>query len=256
MTLVEPLLRRSTFLSEAVAELGLERVEVVRARAEELHGQARVLGGHVPRGRPAGPAAGLVHAAGPSGRCTGRDEGCVRRGRGGSVRARAAAARRRRRRGADLRRRADRSTDDRDSSGSHPSVATRLGHCGTRASRHAAAWTLTATEGTGVTDSGTSQAVPSAPGVVAGLGWPTTRERRPRPTTTRSTGSDGLRHTVTHRIHSPVHRAFPPRTPIPTRTPARTPLPPRFHVKHDRRLFHVKQHPPTHPTRSWWRTPP
>lgn len=38
--LVEPLLRRTTFLTEAVAALGLEdRVEVVRARAEELHGQ-------------------------------------------------------------------------------------------------------------------------------------------------------------------------------------------------------------------------
>lgn len=38
--LVEPLLRRTTFLAEAVAALGLEdRVEVVRARAEELHGQ-------------------------------------------------------------------------------------------------------------------------------------------------------------------------------------------------------------------------
>lgn len=39
LTLVEPLLRRVTFLEEAVAELSLENVEVVRARAEELHGQ-------------------------------------------------------------------------------------------------------------------------------------------------------------------------------------------------------------------------
>lgn len=38
LTLVEPLLRRVTFLEEAVAELGLANVEVVRARAEELHG--------------------------------------------------------------------------------------------------------------------------------------------------------------------------------------------------------------------------
>ena len=38
VTLVEPLLRRSTFLEEAVAALGLD-VEVVRARAEELHGE-------------------------------------------------------------------------------------------------------------------------------------------------------------------------------------------------------------------------
>lgn len=36
--LVEPLLRRTTFLSEAVTALGLTNVEVVRARAEELHG--------------------------------------------------------------------------------------------------------------------------------------------------------------------------------------------------------------------------
>ena len=38
VTLVEPLLRRTTFLEEAVAHLGLGNVEVVRARAEELHG--------------------------------------------------------------------------------------------------------------------------------------------------------------------------------------------------------------------------
>lgn len=39
VTLVEPLLRRTTFLEEAVAALGLGNVEVVRARAEELHGR-------------------------------------------------------------------------------------------------------------------------------------------------------------------------------------------------------------------------
>jgi 16S rRNA (guanine527-N7)-methyltransferase len=38
LTLVEPLLRRTTFLEEAVDELGLTNVEVVRARAEGLHG--------------------------------------------------------------------------------------------------------------------------------------------------------------------------------------------------------------------------
>lgn len=37
VTLVEPLLRRATFLAEAVDALGLDRVHVVRARAEELH---------------------------------------------------------------------------------------------------------------------------------------------------------------------------------------------------------------------------
>ena len=38
MTLVEPLLRRTTFLEEVVDELGLEHVDVVRGRAEDLHG--------------------------------------------------------------------------------------------------------------------------------------------------------------------------------------------------------------------------
>lgn len=38
VTLVEPLLRRTTFLEEAVDALGLGNVDVVRARAEELHG--------------------------------------------------------------------------------------------------------------------------------------------------------------------------------------------------------------------------
>lgn len=38
VTLVEPLQRRSEFLAEVVDALSLDRVEVVRARAEELHG--------------------------------------------------------------------------------------------------------------------------------------------------------------------------------------------------------------------------
>jgi 16S rRNA (guanine527-N7)-methyltransferase len=41
VTLVEPLLRRTTFLEEAVAALGLDTVEVVRGRADALHGQRR-----------------------------------------------------------------------------------------------------------------------------------------------------------------------------------------------------------------------
>jgi 16S rRNA (guanine527-N7)-methyltransferase len=39
LTLVEPLLRRTTFLAEVVEQLALDNVEVRRARAEELHGQ-------------------------------------------------------------------------------------------------------------------------------------------------------------------------------------------------------------------------
>jgi len=37
VTLVEPLLRRTTYLAEVVSELGLDNVEVYRGRAEELH---------------------------------------------------------------------------------------------------------------------------------------------------------------------------------------------------------------------------
>jgi len=39
LTLVEPLLRRTTFLEEVVAELGLDNVTVVRGRADSLHGR-------------------------------------------------------------------------------------------------------------------------------------------------------------------------------------------------------------------------
>src|SRR6478735_6249465 len=39
VTLVEPLLRRTTFLAEAVEQLALPNVEVVRDRAEALHGR-------------------------------------------------------------------------------------------------------------------------------------------------------------------------------------------------------------------------
>ncbi|WP_323792044.1 16S rRNA (guanine(527)-N(7))-methyltransferase RsmG [Nocardioides sp.] len=40
ITLVEPLLRRTTFLEEVVAELGLDRVSVVRSRADALQGKS------------------------------------------------------------------------------------------------------------------------------------------------------------------------------------------------------------------------
>jgi 16S rRNA (guanine527-N7)-methyltransferase len=42
VVLVEPLLRRATFLNEVVAELGLPHVSVRRARAEELIGKVQV----------------------------------------------------------------------------------------------------------------------------------------------------------------------------------------------------------------------
>lgn len=40
ITLVEPLLRRTTFLEEAVGQLGLANIRVHRGRAEDLHGVA------------------------------------------------------------------------------------------------------------------------------------------------------------------------------------------------------------------------
>lgn len=39
MTLIEPLLRRTTFLAEVVEQLALDNVEVVRGRADVLHGK-------------------------------------------------------------------------------------------------------------------------------------------------------------------------------------------------------------------------
>lgn len=39
LTLIEPLLRRTTFLEEVATDLDLDRVEVVRGRADALHGQ-------------------------------------------------------------------------------------------------------------------------------------------------------------------------------------------------------------------------
>ena len=41
VTLVEPLLRRTTFLDEVIEALGLVNAEVVRGRAETLHGRRR-----------------------------------------------------------------------------------------------------------------------------------------------------------------------------------------------------------------------
>ena len=68
VVLVEPLLRRATFLTEAVESLGLRNVLVRRSRAEELHGTlladvvtARAV---APVDRLAGWALPLLHPAG------------------------------------------------------------------------------------------------------------------------------------------------------------------------------------------------
>jgi 16S rRNA (guanine527-N7)-methyltransferase len=68
VTLLEPLARRVDFLTEAIAELGLSNVEVVRARAEDLAGQmsadvvtARAV---APLDKLAGLALGLLRPGG------------------------------------------------------------------------------------------------------------------------------------------------------------------------------------------------
>ena len=64
VTLIEPLLRRTTFLEEVVADLGLgEQVTVVRGRADEVPGQRHVRRGDLARRRGARQAAALVVAA-------------------------------------------------------------------------------------------------------------------------------------------------------------------------------------------------
>jgi 16S rRNA (guanine527-N7)-methyltransferase len=45
VTLVEPLLRRTTFLDLAVSRMGLSNVSVHRGRAEEMHGEPKWAGG-------------------------------------------------------------------------------------------------------------------------------------------------------------------------------------------------------------------
>ncbi|MFN8189767.1 MAG: 16S rRNA (guanine(527)-N(7))-methyltransferase RsmG [Nocardioidaceae bacterium] len=62
VTLVEPLLRRTTFLEEVAERLGLETVEVVRGRAEVLHGRRTA---DVVTARAVAPLARLVDWAMP-----------------------------------------------------------------------------------------------------------------------------------------------------------------------------------------------
>ena len=83
VVLIEPLLRRSTFLSEAVAELGLgDRVTVWRGRAEDAAEPAGLPAGrrgHRARGGPPGPTHRLDGPAAGRGRTTGGTQGQQRR---------------------------------------------------------------------------------------------------------------------------------------------------------------------------------
>lgn len=60
VALVEPLLRRTTFLTEVVAELGLENVNVVRGRAEEKAVRKQVGGADVVTSRAVAPLGKLM----------------------------------------------------------------------------------------------------------------------------------------------------------------------------------------------------
>ncbi len=80
VTLIEPLLRRTTFLDEVVGALALDNVVVRRDRADALHGQETF---DVVTARAVAPLdrlLGLVHAAGVAQRIAGGDEGRIRGG--------------------------------------------------------------------------------------------------------------------------------------------------------------------------------
>jgi len=83
LVLVEPLLRRTTFLSEVVESLGLDNVIVVRGRAEEKAincGVRRGGCGDLARSRASGPLGQMVGTAHPYGRPARGDEGIERAG--------------------------------------------------------------------------------------------------------------------------------------------------------------------------------
>nr|WP_225733034.1 16S rRNA (guanine(527)-N(7))-methyltransferase RsmG [Corynebacterium sp. 319] len=58
--LLEPLLRRTTFLNEVVAELGLDNVEVIRGRAEDKNVIAQLGGADIVTSRAVAPLGKLV----------------------------------------------------------------------------------------------------------------------------------------------------------------------------------------------------
>lgn len=94
ITLLEPLLRRTTFLQEAVELLGLDHVTVVRGRAEEVLGKVQPV--HVVTARAVAPLDRLVElgsAAAPSVRRDAGAEGGHRRGGAGGGQGRADQAR-------------------------------------------------------------------------------------------------------------------------------------------------------------------
>jgi 16S rRNA (guanine527-N7)-methyltransferase len=77
MTLLEPMLRRTTFLGECVAELDLDNVTICRARAEDmagkLHADVVTARAVAPLDRLAGLAAGVVRPGGTVLALKGRD---------------------------------------------------------------------------------------------------------------------------------------------------------------------------------------
>ena len=93
MTLLEPLLRRTVFLGECVAELGLANVTVCRGRAEDmagvLHADVAISRAVAPLGRLAELSAGVVRPGGTILAVKGRaGAGGTRPGRPGAAPAR------------------------------------------------------------------------------------------------------------------------------------------------------------------------
>ena len=101
VTLVEPLLRRTTFLDEVVAELGLDNVEVDPRPGRGAARPARVLGGDVARGGSAGRLLDWSMPLVRQGGALVAMKGASAAGRGGRCHGRPGAPRRRRRGGAD-----------------------------------------------------------------------------------------------------------------------------------------------------------
>ena len=126
LTLVEPLLRRTTFLDEAVVELGPTQRRGGSGSSGGAAWQAGVLRRHLPCGRAAGATPWVVHAAGSPGRFPRGDEGLLgpcrdRRSRTGFPEVRSRVSERR-----GVRRGNCRAADDGDPRGSNAPVSVRF----------------------------------------------------------------------------------------------------------------------------------
>ena len=216
VTLVEPLLRRTAFLRRRSRARAGPTSRWCGRGPRSCTGTRGVRRGDLARGRPAGPAAGLVDAAGPAGRCAAGDEGRSARGRG--------RCRARRRCGAwgaaavevlTLGVGRDRSTDHGDAGGSDPAVATRLGPLNRGAGPRPAL--ASRQEGTRVVTTGAQRSDAARRSACRRDG------RSASPGGTPARRRLGWPGSPSHGIHSLVHRAGHQSAPTGSReTPGRT----------------------------------